>query len=171
MKIGNSSGLPLWAKRLIFTVRIMALAAAILMGIHMVSLMFYAPDFYSRSPIFWSLMLTAVRLCESLIFAFLSLGLAQLLAYLLDDSRQLGWLLRYAHFGLIAWAGLGLISIIMSICFQLSVQDKVALSSLAQYWWILLASITWLAQALILVVIALVLRRVLPIIEESRAVV
>ncbi|KKM78054.1 hypothetical protein LCGC14_1363850 [marine sediment metagenome] len=95
----------------------------------------------------------------------IALGLGHLLAYAFGLSQRASWLLRHGDKGLYALAALHLSSylVITVIKFQADVWS--------QSWLLVILGLTPLARAFVLVALGLILRRVLPIVEESRTLV
>ena len=97
---------------------------------------------------------------------FLALGLADLLRYLLGVRQQPGWFLEHAEMGLYLLAACRLMNHIFLSCYQAQ-----AVSVMPRYAVIGISGIMPAAGALMLVALGLVLRRAIPIIEESRTLV
>lgn len=98
-----------------------------------------------------------------------ALALAQLVRYVFGERKQRGLLLRFAPQGLVLWAVLVLVARFVSALamYQFMHQNE-------GRGWLAFATpdvIVGIAKALILVSLALVLRKALPIVEESRSLV
>jgi hypothetical protein len=95
-------------------------------------------------------------------YGLAAVGLGQLLRYVLGEKQHQGCFLRLADKWLLIWAGV-------------TVLDGFADPNLFRYPWATGAApfiiVFPIAQSLVLVSIALILRRALPIVEESRALV
>jgi hypothetical protein len=92
-----------------------------------------------------------------------ALALAQLLRYVFGERRNRGFLLRFADKGLILWAVLGLIMHCVEVLTKAPWGKVLAL--------MVVSSLFPITRALLLISIALILRRALPIVEESRSLV
>ena len=103
---------------------------------------------------------------NAVVYGVAAVALARLLRYVFGETRGRGLLLRFADKGLIIWAALGLIEHFLRV---------LALSQFPRLeWWKVLVGtgmMVPIARALVLVSLALILRRALPIVEESRSLV
>ena len=91
-----------------------------------------------------------------------AVGLGQLLAYIFGVRQRAGWLLRNGDKGLYVLAALYLAGHVVTLLSNLQA------GLWHQTWLLFLVQLRPIAQALVLVALGLVLRRVLPIVEESR---
>ena len=109
---------------------------------------------------------TGLQVLNAVAYGVAALALAQLLRYVFGETRERGLLLRFADKGLIIWAGLGLFAHFLTV---------LAFSQFPHVeWWRVLAVpgvMVPIARVLVLVSLALILRRALPIVEESRSLV
>ena len=102
---------------------------------------------------------------DAVAYGIAALALAQLLRYVFGERRECGPLLRFAPKGLIIWAGLGLFTHFVGF---------LAFTQLPVPWWQAFATpavMVPIARVLVLVSLALILRKALPIVEESRSLV
>lgn len=97
---------------------------------------------------------------------FLALGLANLLTYLLGVRQQPGWILEHAEMGLYLLAVCRLMNQVSLSCYQAT-----AVPIASWYAWLGFSGIMTVTGALMMVALGLVLRRAIPIIEESRTLV
>ena len=96
-----------------------------------------------------------------------ALGLAQLISYIFDNKYRAGWLLRRADKIIYIYAATLLISKIMfAVNFLLTVHV-----THTDWYWIVLLVVLLLLKLLILIGAGGILRRVMPIIEESKTLV
>ncbi|MFA6135412.1 MAG: hypothetical protein WC869_15480 [Phycisphaerae bacterium] len=96
---------------------------------------------------------------------FLALGWASLLRYVLGARQQPGWVLEHVDIGLYLMAALRMASCMFWFCFQTT--------HIPYFRWYMMLEpgIQATANALILVALGLTIKRVLPVIEESRTLV
>ncbi len=114
------------------------------------------------------------RLSEQLILGSVLLGLvmlslAQFVRYLYENDYQPGWILRHGNKVLYLYAAGSIMSPIVWYCFQMTViRNFIAVHFLS---FLLSAELPAVAKGLILIGIARVLHRIVPIIEESKTLV
>ena len=106
---------------------------------------------------------------NSMILGLVLLGVGQFIRYLFDNERQPSWMLRNGTKVLYACAVIVLVSCVLQQLWYTSLMKNVSNSLLI--WRLLLTAIPALAKALILVGLGQILRRVLPVIEESKTLV
>lgn len=114
----------------------------------------------------WATASELVSATGIILTGLLALGLANLLTYVLGVSRRPGWILRHAD------KGLYLLAVLRPLT-QVFVALNIAQSASTRSWYLqpLLNGVHSITGALILVALGLVLRRVLPVIAESRTLV
>ncbi|HUU93879.1 MAG TPA: hypothetical protein VM238_22015 [Phycisphaerae bacterium] len=101
----------------------------------------------------------------TVVFGIIALGLAQLIRFLLADAAKPGWILRHGDMFLYLYAATEVLA-------QLANQSVIA-AHLGDRWLVpFAASVPFsLAKALVLIGLGLVLRRVIPMAEESKTLV
>ncbi len=104
--------------------------------------------------------------------AFLALLVAQFIKYLYEVEHQLGWILRYGDKILYVYAVIVVLNNIWQHLYYIIVRysdfEKFGTSKL---FYVVLALLLTGAKALILVGLAQILRRIIPVIEESKTLV
>jgi len=113
-------------------------------------------------------------LCQQLTLSFVLLGLvllglAQFVRYLSENDYQPGWIFRHGDKVLYLYAAALIISPFLDYYFQMTVIRNVSAVSLLLYF--LSAVLPAVAKALIFVGMAQILKRIVPMIEESRTLV
>lgn len=113
------------------------------------------------------------RLSEQLILGFALLGLvmlslAQFVRYLYEHNYQPGWILRHADKALYLYGAGLIVSPIVYHCFQMTIQSDNPTDTLL---FLMSAELPALARGLIFIGMGLVLRRMVPIVEESKTLV
>jgi len=111
------------------------------------------------------LLVTYVSVCLK---GFLAIGLASFLTYALGTRQQPGRIIRITEKVLYVSAGLGVLGFIFSSCFTFHYAGESTTRTALRLG---LYGVGSMASALIWVALGLVLRRVLPVIEESRTLV
>ena len=106
-----------------------------------------------------------IQILNGVISGVAVLALAQLLRYVFGVNRERGLLLRLAPKGLVIWALLGLVGAVTN-ALSFSQMEKVWVPAYFVPW-----AIKAISHALVLISLALVLRKALPIVEESRSLV
>jgi hypothetical protein len=106
---------------------------------------------------------------NSMSLGLVLLGVGQFIRYLFDTECQPSWMLRNGARLLYACAVVVLVSYVLQQLWYTSLMKNVSNSLLL--WRLLLTAIPALAKALILVGLGRILRRVLPVIEESKTLV
>jgi hypothetical protein len=102
---------------------------------------------------------------RTVVLGIITLGLAQLIRFLLSDAAKPGWILRHGDIFLYLYAATGLLA-------QLAYQSVIAVHLGSQWLLPFAAYVPFsLAKALILIGLGLVLRRVIPMVEESKTLV
>ena len=100
----------------------------------------------------------------AVVLGIVTLGLAQLIRFLLSDAAKPGWILRHGDMFLYLYAASGLLAL-------LARQSFIAVH-VGSPWLPLAVEMPFaLAKALILIGLGLVLRRVIPMVEESKTLV
>ena len=118
-----------------------------------------------------------VMLC---VLGFLVIAMSQLLVYMIGSGQKPGRILRKASWGLFLMAGLSIGGAIFSVLFSqahMTLAEQSSRDGFTFSWfhrWIVVG--TWpllsgCCKALVYLALGLVLRRALPVIEESKAVV
>lgn len=113
-----------------------------------------------------------IKIISSCLTGFLAISLASFLSYALGTRQQPGSVLRFTEPVLYVLAGLGLATFALNLWNTIQMYQNTA----ARYdltWMVadIGSTLTNVAGSLIFVALGLVLRRVLPIIEESRTLV
>ena len=115
-----------------------------------------------------------VRVCVA---GFLVIALSEMLVFTIGSRQKPGWILRRANWGLFLMAGLSGVGMVLSIVSS-QLQLRTVNPELAEAisWFHILYStgsilLATISTMLIFITLGLVLRRVLPVIEESKAVV
>ena len=101
----------------------------------------------------------------TVVLGIITLGLAQLIHFLLTDTAKPGWILRHGDTFLYLYVAIGLLA-------QLA-RHSFLVANFAGGAWLAVAGETafFIAKALVLVGLGLVLRRVVPMVEESKTLV
>ena len=97
------------------------------------------------------------------------LGLAQFVRYLSESDYQPGWILRHGDKVLYLYAAILIISPVSHHYFQMTVIRNV--SAVSFFLFFLSAELPAVAKGLIIIGIARILNRIVPIIEESKTLV
>ena len=113
------------------------------------------------------------RLSEQLILGFVLLGLvmlslAQFVRYLYENDYQPGWILRHGDKVLYLYAAGSIVSPIVWYCFQMTIRSDNLTDTLLFF---MSAELPALGRGLIYVGMGQVLRRMAPIVEESKTLV
>ena len=113
------------------------------------------------------------RLSEQLILGFallglIMLGLAQVVRYLYENDYQPGWILRHGDKVLYLYAAALIVSPILHYCFTLTYRSAHLTDTLLYF---ISAELPALVKGLISVGMGQVLRRIVPIVEESKTLV
>jgi len=113
-------------------------------------------------------------LCQQLTLSFVLLGLvllglAQFVRYLSENDYQPGWILRHGDKVLYLYAAALMIAPVLNYYFQMTVIRNVSAGSLFLYF--LSAVLPAFAKGLIVVGMAQILKRIVPMIEESKTLV
>jgi hypothetical protein len=114
------------------------------------------------------------QLSEQLILGFVllglvMLGLAQFVRYLYQNDYQPGWILRHGDKVLYLYAPALIVSPILHYCFLMILLRNPNLTNTLLYF--MSAELPALVRGLIFIAMGLVLRRIVPIIEESKTLV
>ncbi len=96
------------------------------------------------------------------------LSLAQFVRYLYEHNYQPGWILRHADKALYLYGAGLIVSPIVYHCFQMTIQSDNPTDTLL---FLMSAELPALARGLIFIGMGLVLRRMVPIVEESKTLV
>jgi hypothetical protein len=105
----------------------------------------------------------ALHMLNTVAYGVAVLALAQLVRYVFGQRRERRWLLRFAPTGLVLWAALEIPVCVLGILAMAQFRGEV--------WSALVAAISTVCKVLVLISLAMVLRRALPIVEESRSLV
>lgn len=105
---------------------------------------------------------TIFGVITSFAFGFILIGIGQLLGYIFGTRQRMSWLLRYGDKGLyflaIVWVSQ---SVFMSISY---------LSGM-EWWFYIVVMVMPVTKAFVMVTLGLILRKVLPMVEEFRTMV
>jgi len=123
--------------------------------------------------IFWFNSFDSAKWC---VIGFLTMALSQLLVYVMGSGSKPGWILRKANGGLFIAASLSIgTAAVHFVSLHMSMSHNV--SYFAGDWLVAMATngaaplLSGLSEALLYVTLGFTLRRVLPVIEESKGVV
>jgi len=116
----------------------------------------------------WMLYRLSEQLILDLLLGLVMLGLAQFVRYLYQNDYQPGWILRHADKVLYLYAAGLIVSPIVWYCFQMTIQSRNLTDTLA---FIMSAELPALGRGLLYVGMGQVLRRIVPLVEESKTLV
>jgi hypothetical protein len=116
----------------------------------------------------WMLYQLSEQLIRHLLLGLVMLSLAKFVRYLYQSDYQPGWILRHADKFLYLYAACLIVSHIVWYCFQMTIRSYNLTDTLVYF-------VSWeppaLVMGLIFIGMGQVLRRILPIIEESKTLV
>ena len=104
----------------------------------------------------------------SVLLGLIMLGLAQFVRYLYENNYQPGWILRHGDKVLYLYAAALIVSPILHYCFQMTYRNANLTDTLL---YLMSAELPALVRGLIFIGMGLVLRRIVPIVEESKTLV
>jgi len=111
---------------------------------------------------------SAQLILRSVLLGLVMLGLAQFVRYLYENDCQTGWILRHGDKVLYLYAAALIISPILEYCFRMTFINT---SIMKTFFYFVSVELTALVKGLISVGMGQVLRRIVPIVEESKTLV
>ncbi|UCG56879.1 MAG: hypothetical protein JSU70_18680 [Phycisphaerales bacterium] len=116
----------------------------------------------------WMLYRLSEQVILDLLLGLVMLGLAQFVRYSYENDCQPGWILRHGDKALYSYAAGVIVSPIVWYFFQMTIHSRDLTDTL---WFFVSGELPALGRGLIYVGIGQVLRRMVPIIEESKTLV